>query len=227
MNKKKSRRSLEPDRLPFLPPLAAHALRLLHASCRFTILGREHLDMTFNFRKPVLFTTWHFAFPAVIYFFRNRDGMLMVSRSRDGEWISHILKHLGFQTARGSAGKGGSSALRQMLSYIQSGHQIGLIADGSQGPARIAQKGILLLARHSGAPLIPVSMAAHPCWRFPSWDRTVLAKPFSHVVMAAGAPLHVDRQASSEELESLRKELENRLNELTRQARSKAVSSEQ
>lgn len=164
---------------------------------------------------PRLYTAWHFAFPAVIYHYRDSNGMLMVSRSRDGEWADRILKCLGYQTFRGSPGKGGSTALRQLIARIKAGPGGGFIADGSQGPARVAQKGILLLARYADAPLVPISMAAHPCWRLRSWDRTVIAKPLSKVVMAFGRPIWVSRDASSEEMEVLRVALEDSLNRLT------------
>jgi hypothetical protein len=144
----------------------------------------------------------------------------MVSRSRDGELAARIVQSLGFRTFRGSPGKGGSTALRQLIKHIQEGTGPGggFIADGSQGPPLIAQKGILVLARHTQAPLLPVSVAASPCWRFNSWDRTLLPKPFSRVVLAFGPPMHIERNISAEGLEARRLELQNLLNGLTRQA---------
>lgn len=90
--------------------------------------------------------------------------------------------------------------------------------DGSQGPARIAQKGILALALHSGAPLLPVSMAANPCWRLRSWDRTLIAKPFSRIVMTFGPLIRIQRGTSHERMEEYRLELENSLNRISDQA---------
>ena len=166
----------------------------------------------------MLLTCWHFAFPTVIYRYRDHGALVMVSRSRDGEWAARVVTRMGFRCFRGSPGKGGSTALKQLISHIQAARGGGFIADGSQGPPRIAQKGILLLARYSRAPLIPVSMAAHPCWRVHSWDRTVLPKPFSNIVMALGPPLWVPRDVSAEDLETARCELEASLNRLTDQA---------
>lgn len=213
----RSRRRLAAERFAPLPAAMAYAMRMLHASCHFTILGREYEDEAARSGRPIIYTAWHFAFPAVIYHLRDRNGMVMVSRSRDGEWVARTLKHLGFESARGSPGKGGSSALKQVIGHLRRGRPGGFIADGSQGPARVAQKGILILARHTRSPLVPVSMAAGPCWRFPSWDRTVLARPFSRVVFAYGPPLWVPTGISEDELEGMRVELEKRLNLLTRQ----------
>jgi lysophospholipid acyltransferase (LPLAT)-like uncharacterized protein len=211
----KPRGRFHADQLPFLSCLVATTMRLLHRSCRFTILGQEHIDHFVNQGKSTICTSWHFAFPAVIYHLRDRNGMVMVSRSRDGEWIARVLSHLGYQTARGSPNKGGGMALRQLIAHIEKGYASGFIADGSQGPALVAQKGILVLAAHTQTPVIPISMAASPCWRFRSWDRTVLAKPFSKIAIAFGPPIHVSRSAGPEEIEEARTHLQNSLNQLT------------
>jgi lysophospholipid acyltransferase (LPLAT)-like uncharacterized protein len=198
-----------------LPRWVAKLYRLLHGSCDFTILGREHEEELLAWDGPVLVTSWHFAFPAVIYRLADRDGMVMVSLSGDGEWVARILKHLGYRTARGSSGRGGSAALKHMIAEVKTGSKVGLVADGSRGPARIAQKGGLVLARHTRAPIYPVSMAAKPCWRFPSWDRTVLAKPFAKVVIAYGPAIRVETNATPDRLEFHRETLEAELNRLT------------
>jgi lysophospholipid acyltransferase (LPLAT)-like uncharacterized protein len=194
----------------------AGMMRLIHGSCRFTILGQEHEEATRNFGSPVIYTTWHFAYPAVVYHFRDRNAMLMVSRSRDGEWMARVLSYLGFQTARGSPEKGGGLAIRHLIAHVRNGYIAGFIADGSRGPALVAQRGILILASHTQTPLVPVSMAANPCWRFRSWDRTILAKPFATVAFAYGAPIMVDRGASPELIEEIRIRLQDSMNELTR-----------
>lgn len=212
------RRSLI-DRLSFFPPVIAAAVRALHRSCHFTIIGQEYEDAAAARGGAIIYTSWHFAFPAVIYHLRDRNGMVMVSRSRDGEWVARVLRYLGYSSARGSPGKGGGSALRQVITHLRKGRPGGFIADGSQGPALIAQKGILVLARHTGAPLVPVSMAASPCWRFRSWDRTVLARPFSRVALGFGPSVTVSKNATDDQLEDLREELERSLNHLTARCR--------
>jgi lysophospholipid acyltransferase (LPLAT)-like uncharacterized protein len=209
---------LHPGRLAFLPPLAAALLRLHFGTCKFTIVGSEHEALAVDHRSPALITCWHFVFPTIVYRFRDYQALAMVSRSRDGEWVAQIMAQLGYRCFRGSPGKGGSTALKQLISHIRGTIGGGFIADGSQGPARVAQKGILLLARYSGAPLVPVSMAARPAWRFRSWDRTVLAKPFSRIVMAFGPPIGVPRDISADDLEAARRDLEVSLNRLTEQA---------
>ncbi len=212
-----SRSGLSPDHpiLRRLPPLGASLLCAWHRTCRFLVLGREHLRGVLDGPRPGLLTTWHFAFPSVIYYFRHLNAVLMVSRSRDGEWAARLVQALGFQTVRGSSHRGGAQALRAMLRLARKGHPAGLIADGSQGPPLIAQRGIVWLAAATGLPLVPLSLAADRAWRVPSWDRTLIPKPFSRIVIAAGEPIHVPGQALEEDLEFSRILLQKRLNALT------------
>ena len=78
--------------------------------------------------------------------------VLMASPSRDGEFIAEVARGLGFTVALGSRRKGGVQALRQLADCFRQGYSCGLIADGSRGPARVAQKGPLYLARDDPGP---------------------------------------------------------------------------
>jgi lysophospholipid acyltransferase (LPLAT)-like uncharacterized protein len=220
--KSKKRRGIT-DYLPFLPALIAFILRLLYRSCRFTILGEEHLKTGREWGGPSIAAFWHCAFPGVIYFFRDNGYLTIISRSRDGELAARMVKSLGFESFRGSPGKGGSTALKQLITAFRKAPGGGFVADGSQGPARVAQKGLLVLALHSGCPIVPVGIAAHPCWRFHSWDRTVLAKPFSRVVISFGPLIRVERGATAEQIERYRVELETSLNTITEAAENAAL----
>jgi lysophospholipid acyltransferase (LPLAT)-like uncharacterized protein len=53
---------------------------------------------------------------------------------------------------------------------------------------------------------------------FASWDRFIMPYPFSQGVFLIGPPLSVPPDASSDELERLRRELEETLNRMTIEA---------
>lgn len=211
-------RSLQARRAALVARCTALLFRLLHRTCHFTLIGQEYEQEALSHGKSIIYTAWHGTFPGVAYYFRDRNGMLMVSPSRDGDRAARVLPHLGYETVRGSSGKGSGMALRKIVSHLKSGQPGGFIADGSRGPAQVAQKGILILARHTQAPLVPVSMAAKPCWRFRSWDRTILAKPFARIAMVFGPPIWVDAVASVAEIEVARQDLEDTLNRLAASA---------
>lgn len=203
------------ESLPYVPGAVAATLRILHGTCRFKYIGLEYLRTALSENKAVIAAFWHFAFPAVVYCFRDHNLLTIVSPSKDGEVAAGLVKGLGYTPFRGSPGKGGAKAVRQFISALDNCRGGGFPADGSQGPARVAQKGLPFLAMHARSPLLPVSMAADRCWRLRSWDRTVVAKPFSRVVMAFGPPIVIERGASQERLEEYRIELEKSLNHLS------------
>jgi lysophospholipid acyltransferase (LPLAT)-like uncharacterized protein len=209
------------ESMPFLPPLAAMAMRLLHRTCRFEIVGEENYRASREI-NPMIAAFWHFSYPAVLYYFRDHGYLTVVSRSRDGEFAARLVKSLGYFPFRGSPGKGGAAALKGIISAFRGSPGGGFVADGSQGPARVAQKGLLLLSMYSGCPITPVSVAADRCWRFRTWDRTMLPKPFARIAFAVGPMIRVERGASSDRIEEYRVQLERSLNEITLQA-EKAV----
>lgn len=215
----RKRRSIA-ERLPFLPPLVALLIRLIHRTCRISFIGRkiERADVGTGATGPRIASFWHCNFPAVAYYFRDLGILTIISESRDGDLAAGVVKSLGYVPFRGSPGKGGAGAVKRLISAFRASPLAGFVADGSRGPARIAQKGILSLAAHSGCPILPVSMAAHPCWRLRTWDRTILAKPFARIVFAFGPFIHVERGASPERMEQIRVELEDCLNDLSDKA---------
>ncbi|MGA7640632.1 MAG: lysophospholipid acyltransferase family protein [Syntrophobacteraceae bacterium] len=208
--------------MPFLPYLTAAALRILHWTCRFEMVGEENYRESFNGEGPKIAAFWHFSYPSILYFFRDRGYLTITSRSRDGELAARMVQRLGYFPFRGSPGKGGVAALKGIISAFQNGPGGGFVADGSQGPSQVAQRGLVLLAMYSGCPIFPVSIAADRYWRFRSWDKTLLPKPFAKVFISWGPKIQVDRRASSVEIEEYRVQLERTHNEITGQAEKAA-----
>lgn len=173
---------------------------------------------------PRIAAFWHFSYPTILYVFRDCGYLTITSRSRDGEFAARMVRSLGFFTFRGSPGKGGATALKNMIAAFKQSGGGGFVADGSQGPAQVAQRGLLVLAMYSGAPIMPVSIAANRCWRLPTWDKTVVPMPFSTVAVSYGPLITVPRNASSVELESYRIKLEQTMNEITSMAQKEVAS---
>jgi lysophospholipid acyltransferase (LPLAT)-like uncharacterized protein len=169
--------------------------------------------------RPVLFTTWHCHLLAPLFYLHRRYGRqlhmaLMASPSRDGEFIAEVTRGLGFIVYAGSHRKGGVQALQAIAEYMRHGGNGGIIADGSRGPVRVAQKGVLFLAREAQAPILPVGVAASRKLTLNTWDRFELPLPFSRLAILVEEPLWVPPDRRGASLEPLRQELENRLNRL-------------
>ncbi len=191
--------------------------RLLFATCRV-----ENPDRDFYTRMikgpPCVFTFWHYSIFYVVHLSRGSRWVPMVSASADGEYVARILEGLGYRVVRGSRGRGGVRALRQMLKLIGDDGNGAVVADGSQGPPLEVQGGVILMAAHLGVPVVPIVWAADRYWTFSSWDRTVLPKPFSRILVRCGKPFTVPKEAGREEFEQYRQRLEKEMLDLYREA---------
>jgi lysophospholipid acyltransferase (LPLAT)-like uncharacterized protein len=202
---------------PRLFYLVAHPI---YRTYRVTVIGKENEDQFLRQGKPSLFVSWHQGLLYYLYHFRNRDGIIMVSRSKDGEIIARILKLFRFQSARGSSSRGGKEALQVMIETInRTGCSGGIVADAPRGPFGIAKIGIIKLAKETGLPLIPVMWWAKKKIMFNSWDRALLPLPFTRIVFFYESPIFVPPEASNERLEEIRAELTDQLNEMHKRAR--------
>jgi len=148
----------------------------------------EHLR-----RGPVLLASWHQRFFGGFFLPRLYKLVvpIMISRSRDGDFIAGVVKHSGFLPVRGSSSRGGKEALREMVSAVVK-HGIGAhIVDGPTGPPREVKAGLLAMAQRSGAKICPVYVVFEKCWMFNSWDRFMVPKPFSQVLISFSTTLDV------------------------------------
>jgi lysophospholipid acyltransferase (LPLAT)-like uncharacterized protein len=199
-----------------VPLVYTMLVRLLFVTCRVRVVGDEHRQWCYSRPVPFIAAFWHYSVFAVIELHRNRGKRwaAMVSASDDAEYVARLLERQGGVTVRGSRNRSGVRALKGLIDLMRQGYNAAIVADGSQGPPRVMQAGALMLAGKSGAPILPVVVAADRYWAFRSWDRTVLPKPFSRLVLAYGEPLTVPADCGVEGLEPYRLELEIRLNRL-------------
>ena len=185
---------------------------------RWRVEGLHHLDaIRASGRQPVM-AFWHGRILPATFYFRRRGIVVITSENFDGEWIARIIERFGYGTARGSTSRGGRKAMLQLVRDMQQGKAAGFTLDGPRGPARVAQPGALWLARTTGNPVLPFHLEASRAWMLRSWDRTQIPKPFSTVALVVGEPMEVAVDATDEQLEAGRMELESRLLALEKKA---------
>ena len=167
---------------------------------RVTYIGREQEDQFLRRGEPVALVSWHQGLLYFPYHFRNRNGVAMVSHSKDGEVIAQILKRFGLQSARGSSSRGGRRALDTMVAMVKASRCCaGLVADGPKGPFGVAKMGIIVLGKETGLPLIPVMWWAERKIMLRNWDRTIVPMPFTRLVFLYDAPVWVPSEATAGE----------------------------
>lgn len=152
----------------------------------------------------------------------------MVARHGDAELIGEAMRHLNTELIRGAGAgdrkrdRGGAAALRAAVKALQADTSLVMTADIPPGPARIAGLGIVMIARMSGCPIVPVAAATRRFASFDTWSRMTLNLPYSTLAFVGGDPIHVPRDASTDVLEAKRVELEAALNAVTVQAYARA-----
>jgi lysophospholipid acyltransferase (LPLAT)-like uncharacterized protein len=155
---------------------------------------------------------WHnrlLIFPFVLRrFFSDRRGAALISASRDGDLLADAIKRFGFDVVRGSSSRLGASAILQLTDVLASGRDVVITPDGPRGPAYELGPGIIFLAQKSGAAVVPMNMEYSSCWRFKSWDRFILPRPFAKVRVIIGQPHRVRSTSTADDFEAERLRLQ-------------------
>jgi lysophospholipid acyltransferase (LPLAT)-like uncharacterized protein len=177
-----------------------------------------------NSSQPAIYCIWHnrLTLSMKIYhgFIRRRKrstGLAaMVSASKDGGLLARILEDFGVQPVRGSSSRRGPQALLELTGWAERGYDLAITPDGPRGPRYVVQDGVTSLAQLTSLPIVPVSCDLSSKITLKSWDRFQIPLPFAKCIVRFGKPVHVPREASDEQREVLRLELERRLRDLTK-----------
>lgn len=143
----------------------------------------------------VLLCAWHQQFFSAIRHFRNYRRFspgIMISRSRDGEIVTGVARRTGWRPVRGSSSRGGRPAMKSVIDGLKASCLAGHIVDGPRGPAGVVKAGVIRIAHATDAAIVPFYVAADKAWYFNSWDRFMLPKPFSRVLLRFGKLVHLD-----------------------------------
>ncbi|MFM2423172.1 MAG: hypothetical protein RL291_1702, partial [Pseudomonadota bacterium] len=220
-------RGRAPERVPSPPDsrwidrtggrLIAGVIRYVERSSTEVPLLEENVrEMAKN--HPMIIAMWHGQFmmlPTMMRFGLPVKAMLALHK--DAEALAEALRHFGIDLIRGagaggrSKDRGGANAFRAALEALESGFSVAMTADVPPGPARRAGHGIVTLAKISGRPILPVAIASSRYISFNSWSRMTINLPYSRLGGSIGQVIHVPRNATKEELEACRQEVERQL----------------
>lgn len=132
---------------------------------------------------------------------RGFRACFLISGSVDGEVPERIARAWGAEVIRGSANESGALALRDQHAMMKRGYSIVTTPDGPQGPQHELKTGVMVMARIGGVPLLPVACAADRAWYLDRWDRFMVPKPFSRVIVGIGEPYAIPLGTPLSEIE--------------------------
>lgn len=173
--------------------------------------------------QRVIFCIWHNRLALCLDIYRlylstiGREPRMaaMVSASKDGGLLARVLELYRVQPARGSTSRRGRQALLELITWAERGYDLAITPDGPRGPCYVVQDGVITLAQITGLPVVPVSYSLSWKIRVKSWDRFQIPLPFAKCVMRLAPTVAIPREASEEERERLRQEVEARLKAIT------------
>ena len=178
----------------------------------------EDLDPSVNktAATPLIFAFWHNRQGFLLYPYRKHKKMcVLVSLSKDGEYIARALPKFNMIATRGSTTRGGASAYRGLIAKAKQGYSLALTPDGPRGPIYQASQGVLALARKTGLPIIPVGVYATHKFSVNSWDKFQVILPFGKCSIVLGKPIKITQ---NDNLKELSKDLTLRIQDATSRA---------
>lgn len=215
------------------PPLAWGLISLIWKTCRIkTVIGQEHLDTVLSSKEPFIPCYWHqqqiFCIRYLLDQAANNDTLklgYLISPSKDGDVATAMFRDQNIHIIRGSATRGGAQALRDIYTVIRKDNVSPIVTpDGPTGPIYDCKPGVAMLAQLSKAPLLPLAYAASKAWRLNAWDKFLIPKPFSQIVIGVGPSLSIEKEDAKDDFARACNTMNERLNELTRTCEQQASS---
>ncbi|HCY83547.1 MAG TPA: hypothetical protein DHV36_00260 [Desulfobacteraceae bacterium] len=190
-------------------------VRLLSVTYRVKLLDAENEASILRAGGRLVYASWHQRFfPGITFFSTRKPIAIIISKSRDGEMAARAVNILGWHPVRGSSSHGGKQALEEIKALGRSNHKVGHIVDGPQGPFGVVKPGLIRIAQFAELPIVPTITSGERRWVFNSWDRFMVPKPFSRVIIRFGKAIHVPKEMDRDEFEAVRQQVETRMKAL-------------
>lgn len=169
-------------------------------------------------KEGFIYCVWHDAITFPMFAGRHVRTFALVSRHQDGSHLASGLKMLGIGLVRGSSGRSGANAIREVMRLPTNSHLV-VTPDGPRGPRRQTKPGLVFLASHCGRSIVPTAFSAARFWRIPGkWTDLSIPKPFSKVYALSGPPIAVPKGSTEAELESIHLRLQSEMDRLSAEA---------
>ncbi|MBN1549903.1 lysophospholipid acyltransferase family protein [bacterium] len=179
---------------------------------RISYVNSEVIQKFQSEGKSCILVHWHEDDLSLIGPHRYRNYCVLISHSRDGDILAHVMSKLGYSVVRGSSSKGGARGLIQLIRKAKSGSNVIVTVDGPRGPRHIVKPGAILLSQKSKQPIITVAAVAAKRYVFrKSWSQTYLPAPFSRVIIGYGGPIDPPKSGDASNLEKTQREVQENL----------------
>jgi len=193
------------NNLPLKYRIAGILVSILSSSWRIKISGNRP-------RKSGIVLFWHgYMLPGWLAF-KNTGSYAVVSLSKDGRILSHLLSNWGLSLIRGSSSKGGREVLNE-ITKVCTEHIVLMTPDGPRGPKYNMKPGAVIASVRTGAPVYLCRISIGSKFIFKkSWDNFILPLPFSKVLLDYSKEYYFDNNLTNDEINVEINKLEQELN---------------
>lgn len=193
-------------------------VNLIVKTYRIEIINDSSLKKISNEGKQFISAFWHGKMLIPWYVHRDYKIAALVSKSKDGEILTRLLKNWNYNIVRGSSHIGGKEALQIMEDKIEEGFSFAITPDGPTGPVFKMKPGAVVLAHRKSIPLFLIGTASNKHFVFNSWDNFHVPKPFSKIAIKYSDPIYIKKETSREEISNLIAVCQTQLNKLQEEA---------
>ncbi len=203
----------------FMAGVASSYIRFVYYTSRWQHINRDIPEKYWDQDEPFICAFWHNRVLMNVYGWnRKKPFNMLISKHSDGKLIAQTIENFHIKTIAGSKNKGGVEALRGLLKALKSGECVGITPDGPRGPRFTVSEGVIMLAKMSGCPIIPGAFGIKRRKVLKSWDKFILALPFSKGVFVWGKPVFVSRDANESDFKKAKQKLTKNLCDVSNKA---------
>lgn len=170
--------------------------------------------------KPSVILFWHgkLAMMAFLFAYAKKNGYnkvphVLISTHKDGELISSVMEFFKIKSVRGSTYDSAVKALINIKKVIKQGDDVCITPDGPRGPFHSISAGSYKIATKNNLPIVLIDNTANKFYQAKSWDKMILAKPFSTISYIISEPIFVTDDNACDIIQSKFEELEAKLKE--------------
>lgn len=176
-----------------VPFIAAFFLKIIYFTCKVRFHGCDFPN------SNAIFITWHGELVMTPFCYKkkshkNQNVYVLASPHRDGIMIQNTIKQIAkSKSILGSSVKNPAKALIGAMKILkEKNNSIAISPDGPKGPRHSVAQGVVILSQKLHVPIVTVNCKASSCWKFNSWDKMFLPKPFSKIDFYIGEPFYLD-----------------------------------
>lgn len=191
-------------------------LKLYISTFRYNLVVNEEVEKLASEGKRLVFFCWHNQLALSLGKSGKFKFVSMISRSKDGDILAPLVESFGHKVVRASSSRGASAGVIEMLSFMDEGYHAAMAVDGPKGPVYEAKPGTLYLAKKADCILVPVLGNCKRFFRFNSWDKFIMPKPFAKIDLTLLSPIKLSDSVDKDDVENELKNVQDKIMEMTR-----------